>query len=504
MRRVSLFVLLFLAVIFLKGQYANKPNYILKQFKAMYPNIEKMDISKSNDSVYIVNYSTEEKNSAYTKFTKYGFFIKTVEEISKRKIPQLVFGGLHNGEFKNSKILNAKHITEPYRNYYQIIVKYKGDKIKLCYDTEGTFVQKQFLKGGYWETASGLKYKITHHGSGQKINSGDKIYAHYRGKLEDSTLFDESYKRNKPLPVTVGKGMVIKGWDEGLQLLREGDKATFIIPPDIAYGNKERPKIPANSTLIFDIEIVKVGKKWDLPQHDTIKLASGLQIIPLKTTDNISPEKGDKVIAHYSGYLTNGAMFDASYNRGMPFDFLIGYKQVIQGWEEGIDSMHIGDKWQLVVPAKLGYGSRANGMIPANSTLIFDIELQDVKKKIIPKPFDVAGKDTITTASGLKYIILEKGKGTIPKQNELLHVHYSGYFIDGKMFDSSVERFTPHRFKLGANSVIRGWEEAMTLLPKGTKARLVIPPNLAYGAKGLPPIIPENATVIFDIEILNK
>ncbi len=115
------------------------------------------------------------------------------------------------------------------------------------------------LKKGTTVTKSGLAYKITKKGSGQKAEAGKTVSVHYTGKLTDGTKFDSSYDRNQPIDFPLGQGRVIKGWDEGIALLNVGSKATFIIPPDLAYGARGAGGvIPPNATLIFEVELVDV------------------------------------------------------------------------------------------------------------------------------------------------------------------------------------------------------------------------------------------------------
>jgi peptidylprolyl isomerase len=112
----------------------------------------------------------------------------------------------------------------------------------------------------------------------------------------------------------------------------------------------------------------------------TVTTPSGLQYIDLKVGDGPSPTPGSTVVVHYTGWLTNGTKFDSSVDRGQPFQFMIGMHQVIAGWDEGVMSMKTGGKRKLTIPPQLGYGQRAMGnVIPANSTLIFDVELIAVK-----------------------------------------------------------------------------------------------------------------------------
>ena len=108
---------------------------------------------------------------------------------------------------------------------------------------------------------------------------------------------------------------------------------------------------------------------------------AGLEIQDEKVGSGPSPQKGQTVVVHYTGWLTNGKKFDSSVDRKQPFEFKVGIGQVIKGWDEGVLTMKVGGKRKLTIPPELGYGSRAvgNGLIPANSTLIFDVELLSIK-----------------------------------------------------------------------------------------------------------------------------
>ncbi|HAY33811.1 MAG TPA: hypothetical protein DCY06_06705 [Bacteroidetes bacterium] len=111
--------------------------------------------------------------------------------------------------------------------------------------------------------------------------------------------------------------------------------------------------------------------------------------------------------------------------------------------------------------------------------------------------------DTSSTASGLKYIIMEEGTGAKAENGKSVEVHYSGYLLDGKKFDSSIDRNEPIEFILGKGQVIKGWEEGIALMNVGDKMRLIIPSELAYGKKGAGDIIPPDATLVFDVELMS-
>jgi peptidyl-prolyl cis-trans isomerase A (cyclophilin A) len=107
------------------------------------------------------------------------------------------------------------------------------------------------------------------------------------------------------------------------------------------------------------------------------------------------------------------------------------------------------------------------------------------------------------TASGLRYVIEKEGTGPNPQKGQTVSVHYAGYLMDGTKFDSSYDRNEPIEFPLGMGNVIAGWDEGIALLKKGGKAKLIIPSNLAYGERGAGGVIPPNATLVFDVELVD-
>ena len=244
------------------------------------------------------------------------------------------------------------------------------------------------------------------------------------------------------------------------------------------------------------------NKKEVAMTNKEITTESGLKYIDIALGDGAMPETGDKVVVHYTGTLEDGTKFDSSRDRNRPFEFPLGMGRVIKGWDEGLASMRIGGKRQLIIPANLGYGDRATGKIPANSTLIFDVELIDIKKQFKDTDFDLPGKE-IVLESGLRIIEHIKGKGQKPKSGNKVKVHYSGYLQTGVKFDSSHDRDREFEFVLGQGQVIKGWDEGIAQINKGGKSTLIIPPDLGYGERGAGGVIPPNATLLFEVELVD-
>lgn len=253
--------------------------------------------------------------------------------------------------------------------------------------------------------------------------------------------------------------------------------------------------------------VIEEVKREDIKmENNEFTTASGLKVKITEKGNGKQVIKGDKVTAHYTGTLEDGKKFDSSKDRNQPFSFKVGTGQVISGWDEGFQLLSIGDKATFTIPSNLGYGANgAGGVIPPNATLFFDVEVIDAVASPAPKaavPYDVTGLDTIKMQSGLRFLKIESGTGEKAQQGKYVSVHYTGYLMDGKKFDSSVERGEPIEFQLGKGMVIKGWEEGIELMHVGDKMRFIIPSELAYGEKGAPGAIPANATLIFDCELV--
>ena len=148
---------------------------------------------------------------------------------------------------------NAFNAVEEFRTF-------EGSREKrIAEEKKKAETELEKLAGGFAKTESGLRYKIIQKGTGKEAEKGKTVSVHYKGQLADGTVFDSSYKRNQPIDFSLGVGQVIKGWDEGIQLLKVGDKARFVIPSHLGYGSQGAGGvIPPNATLIFDVELMDV------------------------------------------------------------------------------------------------------------------------------------------------------------------------------------------------------------------------------------------------------
>jgi peptidylprolyl isomerase len=227
---------------------------------------------------------------------------------------------------------------------------------------------------------------------------------------------------------------------------------------------------------------------------DATKTKSGLASrVITPGTGTAHPGQADLVTVHYTGWTTDGKMFDSSVSAGKEVTFPLD--RVIAGWTEGVQLMVAGEKRRLWIPEALAYKGqqgRPKGM------LVFDVELIKFTESPTKAPADVksAPADARRTASGLSYKVLTPGTGTQhAKSSSTVTVNYSGWTPDGKLFDSSLLQGMPITFRL--NEVIQGWTEGVQLMVEGEKTRFWIPERLAYKGQG-----PVNGDLVFDVELI--
>jgi FKBP-type peptidyl-prolyl cis-trans isomerase len=218
---------------------------------------------------------------------------------------------------------------------------------------------------------------------------------------------------------------------------------------------------------------------------NTVTTASGLKYVELVVGTGPSPASTDWVTLQFTVTLQDGTLIGSTRKFGKPADMpLDGIADQIKGWAEGVSTMQVGGTRQLVIPPHLAYGSAGSGNIPPDATLLFTIDLLATRPAPEVKIEDTRVGTGLTVGAGMS-----------------LTVNYTGTLTDGTVFDTSVGK-RPFTFVLGVGEVIAGWDTGLVGMKVGGQRKLTIPSELGYGPQGSDPI-PPNATLIFEVELLD-
>jgi len=410
----------------------------------------------------------------------------------------------------------------------------------------------------YKTTDTGLKYKFYVQNDGEKPNVGDFITIDMYYGNEDTVLFDS---KNIPGGLTFPLDSSFFEGDlfEGIRMMSIGDSASFIMSADsfflvIARAPSLPPFCEPGSFLTFEVKLndFQTQEEKDATDAEALEnlkvesdakleaylnennitidpLESGLFYIEEKKGSGRSPKADEMVSVNLTVSLVDGTKIFSTDDRGEPFEYQYGQNFDTQGLEEGVGMLRKGGKAKLIVPHRIAYGAESKGqMIPPYSTIIYEVELVSMRSKEAydkeraeqqaaqqakedeRKNSEKALRDkylaennisTLPTASGLYYIETEKGTGAKAMPGNQVYVHYTGRLLDGTKFDSSVDRGEPFDFRLGVGQVIKGWDEAIALMNEGGKATLVIPSEIAYGARDSGSI-PAYSTLVFEVELI--
>jgi FKBP-type peptidyl-prolyl cis-trans isomerase len=233
---------------------------------------------------------------------------------------------------------------------------------------------------------SGLKYEVLTEGTGLIFDT-KAIYDLKYGLWNSSgKLLTCTEGGGQPLKFTLETTPpMLTFLKEAVPLLHVGSRYRFEVPPAMCFGEANQgPDLPPNSITVWELELMGMTQPLPMPpfavtpEDKLVKTASGLGYEVLREGTGPQCANGKTVTVHYAGWLTDGKSFDASYTRAEPFKLRLP-GGVIKGWNEGLLLMKEGSMYRFTVPAALGYGARANGMIPANATLIFVIEVLKVE-----------------------------------------------------------------------------------------------------------------------------
>ena len=264
------------------------------------------------------------------------------------------------------------------------------------------FGQKPTLAKGTGTPPKELKVDVLSKGDGATVKSGDAVQVNYLGQTWTSTKpFDNSFDRKQPFDLTVGAGMVIPGWDQGLQGQKVGSRIELGIPPSLGYGSQAQQGIPANSTLVFVVDILKStsvpasAKGTVVPQTDKALPQVGTNTDgkePTITVPKSAPPKKlvsnyviegsgpvikatDSVVVNYNAFLwTGGKQFDSTYKAGKTATLPLAQVN-LKGLKDGIVGKKAGSRILLVIPPDQAFGDQEQQGIPKNSTLVFAADL---------------------------------------------------------------------------------------------------------------------------------
>ncbi|GAB3705202.1 hypothetical protein GCM10027592_37380 [Spirosoma flavus] len=270
-------------------------------------------------------------------------------------------------------------------------------------------------------TDNGLKYQIHEQSEGsRKGKVGDILTLHLTLLNNKDSVLRDTHKEGAPFQMLLQVPPFKGSYEEGLTMLGKGDSATFYVSADSIFTKAMQPLPPGVqkgtdigiAVKVLNIQTEDEYKKTQAADFEkqkgidakTIeayvakngmtdkvkKTPSGVYYIVNQPGSGPNPKPGDVVSVHYAGRLLNGKEFDNSRTNpqagGKPFQLQLGAGMVIPGWEDGIMQLHKGEKATLIIPSTLGYGARGNQAIPANSVLLFDIEVMDIQKGQAPQP----------------------------------------------------------------------------------------------------------------------
>ena len=235
-------------------------------------------------------------------------------------------------------------------------------------------------------TSSGLSLKVLKWGNTEDYPGAfDRVTVHYAGWTADGQLFDSSIKRRSPAKFELNT--VIKGWSEGLQLMSLGQRNRLWIPSSLAYGDNPARGLPAGD-LVFDVELLGIvpvinevaPPDLTSPPTDAVKTASRLMYkVLIPGSGNLRPGPNDLVKVHYTGWTSDGSVFDSTHAAGRPS--ILEVSKLVPGWQEALQLMVKGQRNRIWIPSYLAYGSRPSVPGAPAGMLCMDLELIDVGRR---------------------------------------------------------------------------------------------------------------------------
>jgi FKBP-type peptidyl-prolyl cis-trans isomerase len=322
----------------------------------------------------------------------------------------------------------------------------------------------------------------------EKPKPGDFILAHYTGTLkEGGKKFDSSKDRNQPIGFVLGKGQVIKGWEEGFTYLGVGEKAILTIPPDLAYGNQmigdsANPVIPPNSTLVFDVELVEIVRyNFELTQ---------------KNEAGKTPKEGDAVVVLFTGSYNSNRPFNSPRSEeGKGYRFRIGSQGAsFPALDSAVKMMKVGEK------AKVRFTPKEAPFLQGEYVNI-ELELRDVIDLSFVAPFQTDNIKPVVTDDKIQIFKTFSANGPQPAEQDTVVLHMSMFLESGRLLFSTYESGDSIAYPLVESIFPKGLVKAITKLKAGEKAKVILPYQLAYGENG-GGNIPPRSNIVYNVELL--
>ncbi|MFK8045142.1 MAG: FKBP-type peptidyl-prolyl cis-trans isomerase [Crocinitomicaceae bacterium] len=228
-----------------------------------------------------------------------------------------------------------------------------------------------------WNGKDGLRIEWTIRSQENQINNNDLVLANYEARVARAQVFDSNRGTGAPLPLKLGIGQLIKGWEKALLQMSVGDKGRIMIPSKLAYGDYGyQGKVPRNADIIVEIEIV--GK------IEPETLSEGVKVYKYKSVDTTfpTPAKNQNVTFDYFTYKKgiNPGLYDNSYSKGTPFTVKFENDNVVNGLHQGLSIMRQGEHAFIEIPSNLAYGkSGIAELVPPNTDIVFDLRIESIK-----------------------------------------------------------------------------------------------------------------------------
>ena len=337
-------------------------------------------------------------------------------------------------------------------------------------------------------------------GTGERPGRNDTVRVELTGWRANGDTFLSTAERKRPLPKSLA--LMAPGFAAALQTMQVGERAMVWVPAALGYAGT--PQGPAEDT-VYEVELAGFDPAPPTPPDVAAPPAtattspSGLRTLLVKPgTGKTRARAFDKVSYHYSAWDSTGRMFDSSELRGRPYTTMP--MREWRGLEEALALMTVGERRRVWLPPNLSDQSLPG--LP-HGVLCYELELIELAPQATPPatPGDLASMpaDALSTSRGARYTIVERGPGdraTHPTVNDRVRVHFTGWTLDGHMFDSSVPQGTPIEAPVG--KFLAGWVEVLPLMAPGDRARVWLPVALAFNDEPGRPQGP----VVFELSLL--